>query len=65
MWFLMDSSPVSMEFFSSLRPWLCQSEREHASIMFPNLPALFRVSLILPAVQDDACDEQKPRTTTK
>lgn len=61
----LNSLPVFREAFSSLCPSRCQSETEHAGIMFPNLPALFRATLILPTVQDDACDKQKARTTAK
>lgn len=53
-----NSLPVSREVFSSLCPSHCQSETEHAGIMFPNLTALFRATLILLAVQDDACEKK-------
>jgi len=48
--FLLNSLPVFIEVFSSLCPSCCQSETEHPGIMFPNLPGLFRATLILSAV---------------
>lgn len=41
------------------------SETEHASIMFPNLPALFRATLIPSTIGDHACNQQRTKTSAK